>query len=264
MHVEKLTQINNEELNELQPPDWNNIVPQVSYYISSQHCHPVKLTHNGRVIGIGTTITHQQTAWLAHIIVHPEYRNKGIGTIITKSLVDNLRKEKYTTIFLIATSMGEQVYKKLGFQEESEYLFFKEGLCKTTTDDRIIKFSPEHSEEIYHLDKKITGENRETILKDHIKDSYVYLNKNKTEGYFIPGLGEGFIAAMNDEAGLALLKYKHQSKAQTVVPAENESAIKFLNENGFTHHRTAKRMKLGKKIDWEPRRIFSRISGSLG
>jgi len=89
----------------LQPPDWPNIIPSIEFYIISTFCFPIKLIIDNKIVGIGTTIIHNDIAWLAHIIVHPEHRNQGIGKIITQTLVDSLQT-KCDTIYLIATDLG--------------------------------------------------------------------------------------------------------------------------------------------------------------
>ncbi len=65
------------------------------------------------------------TAWLAHIIVDPEYRKRGIGSLIVCQLLDFLKNSGCETVSLIATELGYSVYKKAGFVEQTEYAFFE-------------------------------------------------------------------------------------------------------------------------------------------
>ena len=88
-------------------------------------CFPFKASIENKIVGIGTTILHHETAWLAHIIVHPEYRNRGIGKMITQALVDHSYSKGRKTIYLIATELGLPVYRRLGFESETEYTIFK-------------------------------------------------------------------------------------------------------------------------------------------
>src|SRR5262249_50664110 len=111
----------------LQPADWGDIVAPAREYILSPFCYPVKIVEHGTMIGMGTTIVHANSAWLAHIIVHPDHRSKGIGTIITQALIGSLKNTSCETILLIATELGAFVYSKLGFEKVNDYIFMTGG-----------------------------------------------------------------------------------------------------------------------------------------
>ena len=102
-------------LKELQPPDWNNIVPPFEYHISHSFCHTRKIMDGNRLAAVGTTVLHKDVAWLALIIVHPDYRGQGLGKKITMDLMDIATKHECESILLLATPMGLPVYEKLGF-----------------------------------------------------------------------------------------------------------------------------------------------------
>ncbi len=133
-------------LGTLQPPDWSDILQKFEFYTGSDFCFPIKAAQDGSIAGVGTALVHQDVAWLAHIIVHPAYRNRGIGTTITQKLLAIARDRKCETIYLCATKLGARVYKKLGFETETEYLFFRNlnlGQGQTVS-SRITSFKMEH------------------------------------------------------------------------------------------------------------------------
>ena len=125
MLYKKITKVDLNEIRELQPPDWDDIIPDIEFYINSSFCEPIKATIDNIIVGIGTKIVFENTAWIAHIIVRNEYRNNGIGFQIVNHLLDTLKKQYIQTCSLIATSLGKPVYAKVGFKVASEYLFFK-------------------------------------------------------------------------------------------------------------------------------------------
>ena len=86
-------------LTELQPAGWKDIRPYFNYYTGSKFCDPIKITEGGKIVAIGTTIKHQNTAWLANIVVHPNFRNKGLGKALTTALVESLDKTHFQTIY---------------------------------------------------------------------------------------------------------------------------------------------------------------------
>lgn len=222
----------------------------------------------GKLVGLGTAITHGNTAWLAHIIVSPENRNQGIGKSITKFLVDSLQNTTCTTIFLLATKLGEPVYKKAGFVIDTEYIAFMGHHTSRSSlpfsNQLITSFKKDFEEPILQLDRRVSGENREHLLKMHLEKSLLILDRDNVVGCFFPTLGEGLILAENTEAGLALLNKRHLTETRTMLPIDNKTGINFLLKKGFQEAVRGSRMRLGKKLEWQPEKIYSRIGGNLG
>ena len=250
---------------DLQPPGWD-IMPSIEFYTQHDYCFPIKLTRDQKIIGIGTTIIHNDVAWLAHIIVHPDYRNQGIGIFITQKLVDRVRAENCDTVYLLATELGEPVYKKTGFEVETEYLSFKGTIESGVTVDmkNIFPNAGDFQKQIAQLDQQVSGEDRMFHLKSYLPSGYVYVQENEVMGYYLPTLGDGLIIATGDEAGFELMKLRLQSKDFAVFPGDNKNAIAFMQKLGFEEFRTQKRMRLGNQRHWEPTGIYNRIGGNLG
>lgn len=138
MDIQNLEHIDINFISDLLPIGWEGVIPTIDSYININFCFPIKVSIDNKIVGIGTTIIHNETAWLAHIIVHPDYRNQRIGKIITQTLVDNSYSKDCETIYLLATELGEPVYKKIGFETETEYIVFKrEGQTKHLRTPRI-------------------------------------------------------------------------------------------------------------------------------
>ena len=95
------------ELHALQPAGWPDITPNFNHYITSASCSPLKFCIENRIVGIGAAIAHKNSCWLGHIIVHPDFRNQGIGRFITETLCERM-SAGFPTISLIATDMGER------------------------------------------------------------------------------------------------------------------------------------------------------------
>ncbi len=254
------------EIQKLQPIDWPDILPYIRFYIESPFCFPVKVLKDNRIVGIGASIVHSNTAWLAHIIVSPEYRNHGVGNSIVEELLSGLSGKKCKSILLIATKLGEPVYKKKGFRIVTDYLFFKRDAPTKfhTFSNEIIPFGEKYTQQIFALDKKITGEDRRILFINHIADSLLFVKGNKVLGFYLPGLGEGPIIADEIGAGIELMRFKYAEIDKAVLPAENIQGTEFLIENGFKDVSKGYRMILGEDIHWHPEKIFSRIGGNFG
>jgi len=266
MLYKKITKVDLNEIRELQPPDWDDIIPDIEFYINSSFCEPIKATIDNIIVGIGTKIVFENTAWIAHIIVRNEYRNNGIGFQIVNHLLDTLKKQYIQTCSLIATSLGKPVYAKAGFKVASEYFFFKREKPWIESDfsNKIIPFDEKYRNAIYDLDREISGENREILLEAFAKKSILYVSNNIVEGYYLPDLKEGLIFAINDEAGLELMKLKYSKTDKAVLPFENISGREFLLNNGFAETSIGTRMIIGKYFDYKPNRMYSRIGGNFG
>jgi GNAT superfamily N-acetyltransferase len=169
----KLKDINS--LEDLQPAGWEGIKPFFDFYVKSDFCFPVKIAIDNKIVGIGSTIVHGDIGWLAHIIVQQDYRNKGIGQLITQTLINSLGTMKCQTIYLIATDLGAPLYKKNGFKTETDYLFFKDlHFPNRAIPENIELCTKDMVDRIAYLDKKVSGENRMPHIKGFIDNAYVF------------------------------------------------------------------------------------------
>jgi GNAT superfamily N-acetyltransferase len=67
-----------------------------------------------------------RTALVQNVFTYPEYRRKGIATLILKELIAEAKRLNVSYIELSATADGRPVYKKLGFVEkQSKYTDMK-------------------------------------------------------------------------------------------------------------------------------------------
>lgn len=266
MDIQPLLFTDLNEVAELKPADWPDIITPIKFYTTTIFCFPLKAMIDNRIAGTGTVIVHNNIAWLAHIIVHPGYRNKGVGKQITQFLVDIAHQKNCDTVYLIATELGEHVYKKLGFETETEYLFFKDIKANPggLTPVNIFPYTVDVKSQIESLDKQVSGEERMHHLELYLSHGYVYKQNGIVEGFYLAGFGEGLIIAKTTAAGLALMQYRFGTKENASFPKDNTAAAAWMNNNGYTAFKTAKRMYLGKKRSWQPGNIYNRIGGNLG
>jgi ribosomal protein S18 acetylase RimI-like enzyme len=271
MHDFKLVRINlnhQRDLKELTPPDWNSDISLFyKTYGNEKYLYAIGFESENQLIACGFAIINDNIAWLGNIVVDDNFRNLGLGTKITSLLIEHCKSLNCSTILLIATKLGEPVYRKLGFLTESEYIFFRGTNNPSTKDEENIrKINDTDYENIFQLDFDICRENRKPLLKKFLNSGILHKNsENQVDGFFLPDFGNGFIAARNEAAGISLLQLKHIGvEATTVVPSRNEAAVRYLIENNFREVLTAPRMILGEKIMWKQECIFSRAAGYCG
>lgn len=264
MEILPFTQSDLKLITDLQPEGWLPIQPYYEYYVGNIFCFPMKVVSSDKVVGIGTAIIHLTTGWLGHIIVDKRYRNRGIGTLITKALMDKLNHLQVKTMSLVATPLGEPIYHKLGFQKETVYSFFNNGSTQAPSQTNAIHYQPDFKKEILIMDAMVSGEERSKLLHQHFENAFVIYDGDSLTGFYMPTLGEGLIEAITPQAGEELMLIKHSKIQYAAIPIENQKAIELLQRNGFTEFRRAVRMSMGEKILWHPEKIFGRIGGNLG
>jgi GNAT superfamily N-acetyltransferase len=267
MQIESITGNDLENLSHLQPEGWSDIVPDIAFYVISDFCNPIKMVVEESIAGIGASIQFNRTAWLAHIIVDPAFRNRGIGYRIVEKLLEDLKQTGTETCLLTATELGQPVYVRAGFRNVAEYVFLNRERPweEVPVSPYIVDFREEYRNDIYEMDLQATGEHREPLLSPFLKDARIYVRNNTMLGYLIPGLREGLIIAENDEAGCALMNVKFAIADKAALPADNKTGVDFLLKRGFADSgKKGTRMILGKDIPWKPEMIYSRIGGNMG
>jgi hypothetical protein len=186
--------------------------------------------------------------------------------MITQKLMNDLDPGKYQTIFLDATQSGFPVYQKLGFVTELEYLHLKSAEPYSVVADfkTIIDYSDLYFNALLELDQRVSGEDRRQTLIGYIKGAKLFLKGKRLEGFYMPELSDGLIVASNEEAGLALMRLRLQTRQFSIFPESNRAALDMVLGLRFNHYRSSKRMRWGQPRLWEPRMLFNRISGQLG
>jgi len=250
---------------DLQPEGWGDITPSIDFYTRSSFCFPLKAVIGGGIAGMGTAIIHQNVAWLAHIIVHPRFRKRGVGRFITETLVNSPEVKNCETVYLIATDLGAPVYEKVGFETETEYLYFKDVKIEPgfTKSPLISSYNADFKRQVAKIDQTNSSEDRFFHLEPHLEYGYVY-SPAEIEGFYLPTFGDGLIIANNPVAGTELLKLHLQSNNKIAFPKDNLAAKIYLYENGFKEFSTGRRMRIGKKRNVRLENIYNRIGGNLG
>lgn len=267
MKFEPISSTDLSEIQKLQPEGWSEIITDIEFYINSNFCFPIKTSIDEKIVGIGATLLFKDTAWLAHIIVDSEYRKQGIGFEIVNELLRFTEEKGITKILLNASALGRPVYPKVGFNKVSEYIYLiKEGKFHDyQLSENIMPYQETHYHSLLHLDKLISDEDREVLLKDHLDGAKVYIENNELKAYYLPALGEGLIIAINSEIGIELMKLKYVNEVKAVIPEQNKAAIDFLLQNGYVlSTTTGTRMIRGDRINWQAENIFGRIGGNFG
>lgn len=256
-------------LKDLAPPEWQtNVATIFRRHFGRAYFFPLAAELDGVLVGSGNGLVQGNTGWLGNIIVKPEYRGRGIGRALTQALMGLLKLQAVQYQVLIASPMGEPIYRKLGFEVTGSYLFFARETASPSTAKvpGVRALTTEDAAQVFALDAAITGERRQPFLAGFLEGGWVHLEpRGAVDGYYLPDLGNGAVIATNDVAGLALMQQKlNDGASSSVVPNQNKVAVDFLRSNGFVETQHAPRMALGPDAPWQPERVYCRGSGYCG
>lgn len=255
-------------ISNLFPADWNfDFREFLSLHHGRTYFLGYSLRYHKQTIGFGNIIVFGSICWIGNIVVSDEYRNKGFGTKITQYLIVQGKSLGAVTFNLVATELGEPIYKKLGFVTEFNYQFFERKSSPSSWKTPQFIRKADHSDLpfICDLDTQLTGVKREEMHRILLPGTHLYCKQNQLKGFYVGSLGDGLIVAKDPVAGTELLQFKFAlGDKKVVIPEINNSAMEFILSCGFEKTIQLPRMTMGSKIAWNPESIFSRGTGYCG
>jgi GNAT superfamily N-acetyltransferase len=219
----------------------------------------------GSPAGTATTIVYSaELAWIGMILVHPDYRRRGIGTALLEHCIAYLRGLGVRCLKLDATPAGKLVYDRLGFQDEWRLTRWKglpARLREGQTAQRPRAWQAQDLDRVRGLDAAAFGASRRALLRALRAQSHHALvfedPSGQASGYGLLRFGAralylGPIAAASaDAAGVLVEALLARSAGQTVywdIPDPNVPAVAWARGAGFTAERSLTRMFLGDNV----------------
>ncbi|HEX2666714.1 MAG TPA: GNAT family N-acetyltransferase [Candidatus Acidoferrum sp.] len=220
---------------------------------------------DGVVGGTATTIVYGgRLAWVGMVLVHPQYRGHGMGTMLLKKCIEHLDSIQVPCIKLDATPLGKPIYEKLGFA--TEYGLERWTLKRRKEDlARRDQLDPDESmpgpvlEDVLKADREVFGADRGAVLRalnlNQPLFTHLVRNAGGTEGYAFGRRGSfadhvGPWIAKDEAAGEGILmRFLAHSRREMVVTdcsKANRFARKLLQARGFEYSRPLTRMFRGR------------------
>jgi GNAT superfamily N-acetyltransferase len=211
------------------------------------------------VIGSVATIRYgEDLSWIGMLLVHPDFRGKGVGKDLLLEAVQKLAHEK--NVKLDATSAGRQIYLQCGF--EDEYPISRMEARSVSVDKPGPGCFPAEEKDLagmFEIDGTVFGAGRQMLLKqvwfNGLTFSFVSKSEGKILGYSLGRRGYRFfhigpIIADNIEVAKSLLQtVLHHTPPETPVILDVNHADKewlsWLHQLGFTEQRNFMRMFRG-------------------
>lgn len=123
-----------------------------------QGCFCLKI--NGQPSGFITSISYGRSGWIGNLIVAPDARGKGFGTLLMNRAINALEKAGTKTIWLTASAAGEAVYKKLGFAQIDTISRWR----TTAEEGEAEKGDPYRLSDLVASDASVWGEPRDALI----------------------------------------------------------------------------------------------------
>ncbi|MGU3368342.1 GNAT family N-acetyltransferase [Bacillus mycoides] len=227
---------------------WDYSLEEIETILNSGIIYGVR-NEKGEVIASAASILYGETlASIGMVIVHPKYKGRGIGKMITEACIGSVPEK--TSIMLIATEEGKPLYEKLGFQvvsHVSKYICIEYNSAYKNEEEKEYIFNYEEKDliEIIKIDKAAFGANRSGFLKNRIMQSEQCIlirgTKQNILGYGISIQTPenkiiGPVVAKNDTLAMNIIHYLakgHNGKLRMDVPEGKKDFVKELEISGF-------------------------------
>lgn len=210
------------------------------------------------VLGTITAINYSnELAWIGMMLVAEKFRRKGIGALLLRENLNNLKKCNH--IKLDATPLGRKLYIKLGFEEEYTIsrmiLSSPQNHTITSNMTAISSISSQDIPGIAAMDKWAFGADRtnlfKSILEKYPGKSIKLKEKGRLAGYCFIRDGAkythlGPVTALTTEDAKTLLSAFMNNptdrKVVIDVPFNQRKFLKWLTSKGFREQRNLNRM----------------------
>jgi GNAT superfamily N-acetyltransferase len=98
---------------------WNQTLPDWERFLATERDGCFLAECNGVPAGTATTTIYgPELGWIGMVLVHPDFRRRGIGSALLQHSISYLRGCGVRCIKLDATPAGKMVYDRLGFRIE--------------------------------------------------------------------------------------------------------------------------------------------------
>jgi len=236
---------------------------------------------NGSPAGTVTTTSYgHQLAWIGMLLVHPDFRGRGIGRALLTRSLEYLRGRGIGCIKLDATPQGQPLYEQLGFQAEwplTRWQIPRLGPAAFQISETIRPLEESDLHLVEHLDHDAFGVPRQSLLKSLLGGCHCARLLQTNDGLAGYGfLREGarayylgpLVAASPTSARLlvnALLANASGKPVYWDIPDPNVEATALAKSLGFTAQRPLLRMFLGENNSpGDTQRYFAIVEPAVG
>ncbi|MBN1682165.1 GNAT family N-acetyltransferase [Candidatus Bathyarchaeota archaeon] len=238
---------------------WDNTLNDVkrSLFLEPEGCFIANI--NNKNVGIVNSYLYGKIGWIGNLIVKPEFRGRGIGKELMNHAINRLKLNGVESIRLDSVEKAVNLYNRIGFQHEFKSLRF---ICKSEKRDtrNVTLIKPSELNEIFRLDKKYCGYERQKFLKkireEFPKLCYKISIEGKIQGYIMarflnnsfkigPWVCNPKYTIEAEELLFAVMKQAEGYELKVGILEPNKNAIDIVEKNSFIRLPSSYRMCLG-------------------
>ena len=252
---------------------WSDRSGFFAWAVDHPTCFPVVADEGGRIVGTGLATANGRVGWVGAIFVAPDRRRNGLGSALSRAVIEELEQNNCTTQVLIATDEGRPIYERLGFRLQTRYVLVQAPEGEPPPADGAVRaYDPDDFDAIAGLDRKATGEDRSEILRSLTADPSlcrVASRSDGTIGGFVlraPWGGRALVATEPDLA-LALLDERRRATGHPFTIGLLEANVegrRRLARAGWAERPGGPRLLRGEPLIWRPDWIYGQFTGALG
>ena len=230
---------------------------------------------DGRLVGTVTTTRYGTSlAWIGMMLVHPDYRRRGIATMLMNRSLEYLQDRGVGCIKLDATPEGQHVYEQLGFSAEwSMRRWSRLGTGQLDSKRPVKRSQPLDASSLgtyWEMDRRGFGVDRSQWIQRLLPDSVVRYRPQALgllrRGFLASYLGP-LIASDVGDAKLVVRELVASTSDPIFwdIPDPNLAAVDLAGELQFAPVRRLTRMWTGSEIiESDLRRLFALADPSTG
>lgn len=229
---------------------WNQTISDWERLLAHQPDGCFLAEWDSQPAGVVTTTVHNgQLGWIGMMLVHTDFRRRGIATALIERCLDYFRQSNVPCVKLDATPAGTPVYEKLGFQTEWSWQ------RRAVESDVVPQVTPVGGDSFphYEWDADIFGADRHAWLSRVATGAKVICREN---GYGMLRQGSragyvGPIAAQDTATAEEIIKEllpKLEGHYLWDLPMQNRHGIELAESLGFRPVRDLNRMWTGDRL----------------
>jgi ribosomal protein S18 acetylase RimI-like enzyme len=241
---------------------WNQTVADWRRFLAMQPDGCFLAEWDGASAGTATTVIYgSDLAWIGMVLVHPDYRRRGIGRALLLKCIEHLQAQQVRCIKLDATPEGRPVYERLGFKDEWTLRRWEADLSSPVyeaPDSHIRAWEAADAVTFDGHDAHAFGVSRHKLILALARESRCSLTYESRPaaptgfGMLRPGAQASYlgpVSAISPGHGIALIEaLVAKAGAGRIfwdIPDLNAAAIAWAEGHGFRMQRSLTRMWLG-------------------
>ena len=231
---------------------------------------------DGQAVGTTVTCVLGSVAWIAMVLVDPDWRGRGIGKALMSHALSFLDAQGVPSVRLDATALGKPLYEKLGFVVEYELARY-EGVPQGSDQSHAVeKAIAQDWPQLFQLDRGITRADRSKFLtrlfSERREDVRMVRSGTEVVGFLAvrPGARAWQIGPClsTHAAGAMLLAdaaNRHAGGRVFIdIPVDNQGAANMAHRMGLTVQRHLVRMRRGQPVSELTNHIWASSGPELG